>query len=90
MFFKLSSLKLNVIYNLLSAIGVLSLSWFFIHIIIFNEISALIGMRKFLNAGQTIFAVIITIILMAIFSVVWRRKELKFSLERAMRRFIKF
>ncbi len=75
--------------NILASVGRLSLSWFFIHIIIFNEFSSWIGIRNTLGSAETILLIIISIIIMIIISVKWNKRELKFTLEQLMRRVIK-
>lgn len=81
--------KMNLTINLLSSAGRLSLSWFFIHIIIFNEISALVGIRKTFSASETLIIIFLTIIIMIILSVLWERKKYKFSFEWFMRKVVK-
>jgi hypothetical protein len=77
------------LFVLLSVVGRLSLSWFFIHIIIFNEIFTFFGIRRNLTAFEVLFIISITTILIFIFSNKWNKINLKFSLEWVMRRVIK-
>lgn len=83
------NIKFKNSFYVLSSVGRLSLTWFFIHIIIFNEISALIGIRKMLNSTETFLIVITAIVVMIFSSVIWQKKNYKFSLEWLMRRVIK-
>ena len=81
--------KMDFTISIFSFVGRLSLSWFFIHIIVFNEISALIGIRKTFSASETLIIIFLTIIIMLILSFLWDRKKCKFSLEWFMRKVVK-
>lgn len=85
----LKKYKLHFTINILSSLGRLSLSWFFIHIIIFNEISALAGTRKIFNASDTLLIILITILIMIMFSFLWEKKKYKLSIEWFMRKVTK-
>lgn len=82
-------IKFIFLFNSLSSLGRLSLTWFFVHIVLFNEIFGILGIKKSFIASETLLIIISTILIMIIISVLWVRKDLKFSLEWFMRKVIK-
>lgn len=88
-FMMLNKADFNIFFKALSPIGKLSLSWFFIHIIIFNEICSFAGIKKSLNELFTFLTVFTTLVLIFILSVIWENRKGKFSMEWIMRRVIK-
>jgi len=88
-FLILSNSTLDFFFNSFSSVGRLSLSWFFIHIMIFNEMFSLIGIKKIFNAPAALFIILITIIIIILLSLFWNKHRLKFSIEWFMRKIIK-
>jgi len=72
----------------ISAVGRLSLSWFFLHIVIFNEFTAWIGIKNAFNAWQTLSVVLLVMLVIILLSVISQKRKFKFSLEWVMRRVI--
>lgn len=72
-----------------AATGRLSLTWFFLHIIIFNEIFRLCGIhRNFYSAG-TILIITVSITVIVLLSHLWQKAGFRFSIEQIMRRVLK-
>jgi len=80
--------KLKYCNDSISAVGRLSLSWFFIHVIIFNEFTACVGIKNTFNAPQTISIILLVMFSVIILSVLWKKIKFKFSFEWLMRRVI--
>lgn len=77
------------IMSALECTGRLSLSWFFIHVIIFKGPVVIPGLDKSLDSFSSLVFTETIVILIVFLSVLWARKGYSFSLERLMRKVIK-
>ena len=68
------------------SVGNTSLSWFFIHIVLVNEIGRYLGIGKSLNTAATLIVILIFIITIMIISPLWKKVQYKYGLEWVMRR----
>jgi uncharacterized membrane protein len=80
-FTKSDSLLNKSIFSSLNSLGRSSLSWFMIHVIVFNQIVWICGLYKFFNATETVIITIISIILINYLSVKWQKKDYKYGME---------
>lgn len=80
--------KLKYFNDSIPAVGRLSLSWFFIHIVIFNELTTWIGIKNIFSATRTIFIILLVMLFIIILSVIWQKREFKCSIEWLMKRVI--
>ncbi|PKL17694.1 MAG: hypothetical protein CVV49_09895 [Spirochaetae bacterium HGW-Spirochaetae-5] len=80
-FTKSDSLLSKSIFSSLNSLGRSSLSWFIIHVIIFNQIAWICGLYKFFEASEAVIIIIITIILISFLSVKWQKNSFKYSME---------
>lgn len=69
--------------------GRLSFTWFFIHILIFNELMIMLGLKKKFSAAVTLGVVFMTISVMIGLSIAWERRGLKYGVEWFMRKVTK-
>ncbi len=72
-----------------AATGRLSLTWFFIHIIIFNEIFRLYGIHRIFSSAGTILFISASISVIILISHLWQKAGFRFSIEWFMRRVLK-
>lgn len=70
-------------------IGRSSLSWFFIHIIIFNELLRITGLHSTFSATSALLIIILFMILMMIISAQWQKSGFRFSMEWLMKERLK-
>lgn len=78
----------SVILKALNSTGRLSLTWFFIHIIFFNEVLPCLGIHKNLTAAETMLMSTGFILFILFVSVKWERLNYWMSMEWVMRRVI--
>jgi len=76
-------------FRLFNAVGRLSLTWFFIHIILFNEIFRAAGIHGNLTAVETIITSTLFMIIMLFLSLKWQKYNYFMSLEWVMRKVVK-
>ncbi|HOP64895.1 MAG TPA: heparan-alpha-glucosaminide N-acetyltransferase domain-containing protein [Spirochaetota bacterium] len=84
-FIKKNSLPVRVT----ASTGRLSLTWFFIHIVLFNEIFRLAGIHRNLPAAGTLLIITATFVSILFFSSRWGSWGYRFSIEQLMRRTVK-
>jgi hypothetical protein len=72
-----------------AAIGRLSLTWFFIHIIIFNEILRFCGVHQNTSATGTLLIIAAFLIIIIMLSMKWEKSGFRYSIEWLMRRILK-
>lgn len=78
-----------VLSRVLGSTGRLSLTWFFVHIILFNEIFRVAGIHKNQKASETIIISTFFMIIMIFLSLKWQKKNYHMSMEWLMRKVIK-
>jgi len=77
----------NSLFSILIVpIGKSSLSWFFIHIIIFNELTRILGFHRIFNSTGSLFIILLFISAMMVLSYIWEKRQFKFSIEWLMRK----
>jgi len=72
-----------------AGIGRLSLTWFFIHIIIFNEILRFCGVHQNISAAGTLLVIAAFLLILIILSMKWEKSDFRYSIEWLMRRILK-
>ncbi len=72
-----------------AVIGRLSLTWFFLHVILFNEILRFCGIHQNISATGTLLIIAAFIFIITLLSMKWKKAEYKFSIEWLMRRILK-
>jgi uncharacterized membrane protein len=72
-----------------AVIGRLSLTWFFLHIILFNEILRFCGIHRNIYAAGTLLIIAAFLLIISLLSMKWKKTEYKYSLEWFMRRILK-
>lgn len=75
----------SLFIRIMTPLGRSSLSWFFIHIIIFNEALRIAGLHRGFSAAGSMLIILIFITCMAILSFYWSRKGFRFGIEWFMR-----
>jgi uncharacterized membrane protein len=76
-------------FSLFNAVGRLSLTWFFVHIILFNEIFRAAGFHGNLTAWKAIITSALFMIIMLFLSLKWQKYNYFMSLEWVMRKVVK-
>lgn len=87
--YKIISHRDFIPFRLFNAVGRLSLTWFFIHIILFNEIFRAAGIHGNLTAVETIITGALFMIIMLFLSLKWQKNNYFMSLEWVMRKGVK-
>lgn len=72
-----------------AVIGRLSLTWFFLHIILFNEILRFYGIHQNISAFGTLLIIAAFLVIIILLSMKWKKADFKFSIEWLMRRILK-
>lgn len=81
--------KETVTVRITAKLGRLSLTWFFIHIILFNEVVRLWGVHQNISAIGTLSIISATLLLILLLSSKWEKYGYIFSIEWMMRRTLK-
>jgi len=77
------------IMSALESTGRVSLSWFLIHVIIFKGPWAISGLDKSLDSFSSFIFTETVVVLIVVFSILWRRKGCSFGMEWVMRKAVK-
>lgn len=85
-FSKNSSLFSATGFSPLNAPGRSSLSWFMIHIVLFNQAAWLCGLYQRFSAGATLCITLAFITVMVFLSLIWKRYNFRFGMEWTIRR----
>jgi len=78
--------RFNFTLKILAPMGRLSLSWFFIHIVIFNEFFRICGLHRTFNEAGSISIITVVLFLIIFISVKWEERGYKYSIEWFMRK----
>ncbi len=88
-FYVLRDLLRGKIAGALTLTGRSSLTWFMVHIVLFNEALRMIGLHRTFSAGTTLMITGTFIFIMMYLSSLWGRIEFKYGFEWLMRRLIR-
>jgi uncharacterized membrane protein len=86
-FSKNNNLLSRKFFSPLNALGRSSLSWFVIHIFLFNQMAWFCGLYKVFSYIETLIIIIISVIIMLYSSKRWEKNDFKYGLEWAIKRF---
>ncbi len=77
----------RAMFSSFNALGRSSLSWFMFHILVFNQLSSILGFYRIFNNIETILITFIIIVLMIFLSIKWQRYNFKYGIEWLIRKF---
>jgi uncharacterized membrane protein len=89
LFYRLFGVNHSVVLRTLSSTGRLSFTWFFVHIILFNEIFRAAGIHRNFTSYETIIISTLFMIAMLFLSLKWQKNNYYMSMEWLMRKVVK-
>ena len=85
-FIKFDNLLSLPFFYPLSTLGRSSLSWFIIHIFIFNQLAWITGLYKTFNAVDTLLITFAALFMMIYLSIKWQKYNFRYGIERFIKR----